>query len=228
MKNLTAFVAVAAITAMAALAHAESIGYTVSGLGPTQYPGPYTPPAGAPHLVDGLGYPGDAVGLTTYTGTLDLTPGTYIQKINTLNWSISYTYAGTDNDWTNDDSGDWVQLQSLVNATRTISFNNGPAGFLVQTGLLEVNWDNDYLAVSAGLTSIFDVPGYQIAVTPLAVARTAGSNFAGFPGGTPWIQPAQDIMARFDITAVPEPGTLALLGMAALGLLACASRRLQD
>ena len=228
MSKLTIILTAAAIFALAGFARAETIEYTVSGLGPTNYLGPHAPPAGSPHLVNGLGYPGDAVALMTFTGTLDLTPGTYIQKLNTLSWSISYTYAGTDDDWTNDATGDWLQLQFPVNADRTMSFGAGPSSSLSQTGLLEVNWDNDYLAVSAGSTSTFFVPGYQIDVTPLAVARMAGSNFPGFPGGTPWIQPSQDIMASFDVIAIPEPGTLVLLLTAGLGLLACVWRRRQN
>ena len=223
MSKVTTIFA-AAILALAGLAHAATVDYTVSGCGPTQYPGPHAPPAGAPHLLDGLGYPGDAVALTTYTGTLDLTPGTCVQKINALSWSISYTYNGTDDNLANDSpaGGDWPDLQFLIDAARTMSFGAGPASSLSQTGLLEATWDNDFLSVSEGATSTFFVPGYKIDVTPLLVAQAAGSNFAADP---PWIQPDRDIMARFDVTAVPEPSVLVLLVTAGLGVLAYAWHR---
>jgi hypothetical protein len=219
------FVLAAAVLAVAAATQAATVDYTVSGLLPAFYPGPHAPPDGSPHLVDGLGYPGDAVGLLTYTGTLDLTPGRSVQKINTLTWSISYTYAGTDDDWTNDANGDWLQLSFSINGARTMSFGAGPAGSLGQTGLLEVNWDNDYLTLADGLTSTFYVPGYRIDVTPLALDRTGGVNFPGYPDGTPWVQPDQDVLATFDVTAVPEPSTLALMLTAGLGVSAFAWRR---
>jgi hypothetical protein len=173
----------------------------VSGWGPTQFPGPNTPPEGAPWGVDG--YPGDTVELVTYTGTLDLTPGTYNLKINTLLWTIDYTWADGNNP--NAGESEWENLYFNFDAIRSISFNGGPAGSLGQTGLLESTWYNDYLALNEGATCSFTVQGYRIDVTPLGLSRTGGS----FSGGNPWIQPQRDIMARFDI--VPEPPSVALV-----------------
>jgi len=183
--------------------------YTVSAWGPTDFPGPYPVPAGAPHLVDGYGYPGDKVELKSYTGTLNLAPGTYDLKINTLSWSVSYTYAGTDGDWTNDwppppAPPDWVEMAFPIDAPRTITFGTGPSGPLSQMGLLEVNWDTDYLSANAGSTHTFFVGNCRIDVTPLAVAR-AGAGAAGVP---PWIQTDRNVMARFVITEVPNLLTL--------------------
>jgi len=220
--------------ALAAPAHAVIVTYTVGGWGPQNYPGQLDPrvhatPYGAPHSPvseggDGLGYPGDAVGLVTYTGTLDLTPGTHVQKINTLSWKISYTYAGTDDNWHNDATGDWLELQFPINAARNMSFGAGPAGSLSQTGLLEINWVNDFLGVNAGSTTTFSlIEGgeiYQIDVTPLGVARTGGSSFPGFPLGTPWGQPDKDMMAKFvvtDVGPVPEPATIIVWSLLGAG-----------
>ncbi len=226
IKVINVFAA-AAIFAVAGLANAATIGYTVSGLGPTNYPGPFPPPAGAPHLVDGLGYSGDAVAFGTYSGTLDLTPGTYVQKINTLTWAVSYTYNGTDGSLANDSpaGGDWPDLLFPIAGARTMSFGGGPAASLSQSGLLQTTWDDDYLSLSAGSTSTFFVPGYQIDVTPLALPVANVTSAPGFPGGTPWSQPDRDIMATFTVTPVPEPGTLVLLVTAGLGLLCYAWRR---
>ncbi|MBI5093922.1 MAG: hypothetical protein HZB26_15965 [Candidatus Hydrogenedentes bacterium] len=215
----------AALIAWLAMGSAQAVmvDYTVSGSTPQFYPGPYTAPDGAPHLVDGLGYPGDSVGLGGYSsGALDLAPGSStVQQINTLLWTVSYTYAGTDNDWTNDATGDWVQLNLPTSLTSTISFAGGTTGALSQTGLLEVNWDNDYLQLYDGPVSSFVVNGYQIDVTPFAVARTGATNFSGFPGGTPWTQPSLTMYAHFDVSAapVPEPVTMIMLGCMGAGML---------
>ena len=99
--------------------------------------------------------------------------------------------------------------------TRSLSFGGGPVGSISQTGLLRVTWDDDYLSLNAGGTSTFFVPGYQIDVTPLAVAETNVLSAPGFPFGTPWIQADQDVTAQFVVTAVPEPSTLVLVLTAA-------------
>ena len=199
---------VATIAVCLALAGpAAAVNYTVAGWGPTQFLGPHAPPEGAPWGPNG--YPGDTVQLVTYTGTLNLAPGTSVQKINTLLWTVDYTYAGTDDDWTNDATGDWLQLQFPINAARKMSFVGGCAGSLSQTGLLEVLWSNDYLAVNAGSTSTFFIPGYQIDVTPLAVARKA----AVFPSGPPWVQPSRDMTAQFVVTEVPIPEPVTMAGL---------------
>jgi len=227
LRVATTTIIAAAILALAGLAQAASIGYTVAGLAPTSYPGPVAPPAGAAHLVDGLGYAGDAVGFATYSGTLDLTQGTSVQQINTLSWAVSYTYNGTDGSLLNDSpgGGDWPDLSFTVDGSRTMSFGGGPVGSLSQTGLLKATWDDDYLSLSAGLTSTFFVPGYQIDVTPLGLAVANVTSAPGFPLGTPWIQPDRDIMAEFTVTAIPEPGTLMLAVGGLTGLAAWSRRR---
>ena len=218
MKKLFLVMAAIALLCMGGIAHAVS--YTVAGWGPTQYPGPVTPPAGSPHGADG--YPGDTLELQTYTGTLDLTPGSYVQKINTRLWTIDYTYGGTATD-----PNAWSNLLFNVTAPRNISFSGGPTRSLSQAGLLECKWDNDYLEFYNGATTSLVVQGYKVDITPLARAREGGSNFSG---GNPWVQPPRDIMARFDVAvapvpAVPEPGTLALLACGAASVLPFARRR---
>jgi hypothetical protein len=189
---------------MAMSAGAATVNYTVSGWGPNQYPASTTPPEGAPWGVDG--YPGDTLEMVTYTGTLDLTPGTYNLKINTLKWSIDYTYGGTETQWDYPDH--WSDLSFNVNTARGMSIGTA-AGSISQTGTLDVTWFNDYLSFGNGSTTSFTVQGYRVDVTPLGLSRVAGSNLG--------VQPERDIIARFDV--VPEPATICLLGLGALGLL---------
>ncbi len=198
----TAGAVVAMIGFVAALPAYASISFSVDGVAPTSYPGPVTPPANAPHVLDGLGYPGDTVGLQGANGSFELTPGTSIQQINTLNWTVAYTYAGA-GDPANPDAG-WQQLLFPVNLSRELTIGSQTVT-LSQTGLLEVNWDNDYLSFSAGSTVSLYVGGYRVDITPLAVAREGASNFSGDPG---WVQPDQVMRAQFDVTPVPEPTTM--------------------
>ncbi len=131
MKTVRIVLVLMAGVGLAGTTHA-GISYTVDGWGPTQFPGPITPPENAPWGLNG--YPGDTVELNAYTGTLDLTPGTYVQKINTLKWTIDYTYAGTATD-----SDVWSDLSFPVVARRSISIiihNDSPSGTLNQSGLL--------------------------------------------------------------------------------------------
>ena len=184
---------------------ATDVSYTVSGWGPTQYPGPFPPPPGAPHS----SYPGDTVQFQTYTGTLNLTPGTYVQKINTLLWTVDWTYNGTNCSLSDDGPppGDWPQLLFPINAARTMSFGAGPASSLSQTGLLKTTWFDDYITVNAGSTSTFFVSGYEIKVTAGALPERNVWNSSGSP---PWIQPNQDVMATFEVIALPS-GALVLV-----------------
>jgi hypothetical protein len=215
MKCSIATIVVVAIIAGSSFVQA-SMSFAVDGVAPLQFPGPVPPPATAAHIVDGQGYPGDTVGLQADRGSFDLAPGTFVQKINTLNWTVNWTYAGGGNPSNPD--GDWQELSFTVNAFRDITIGSQTVT-LSQTGLLEVNWDNDYLSFSTGSTSSLYVEGYRIDITPLAVERTG----AEFPAGPPWNQPDQDMMARFDVTAVPEPstyiaGTLLLLPFGLQGI----------
>lgn len=202
MKKI--IVCAAAIFVFAQFAAGVSVDYTVYSWGPSQFPSDVTPPENAPWGVDG--YPGDTLEMTSYTGTLELTPGTYQLKINTLNWTIDYTYGGTA---TNPD--DWSDVLFNITANRGISFNGGPAGTLSQTASLNCTWDNDYLTLNNGSTSVFNVQGYQVSVTPLGLSDE-GTDFSG---SNPWVQPSQDIMARFDVI-VPEPATICLLALGSL------------
>jgi hypothetical protein len=209
MKKLFVVTAVVALLCMGVAAQAATINYTV-GNWTMRYPGPVTPPAGAPPRG---GYPGDTLDLQTYTtGTLDLTPGTYVQKINTFAWTVDYTYAGTATD-----PSDWSELSFSVAAPRSISVGTA-SGSLSQTGLLEVNWDTDYVHFDEGSATTIFVEGYRVDITPLALARDG----AGGWGDGPWVQAPRDVMARFDVSAappVPEPMSI-MLGIMGLGSVA--------
>ncbi|MCX5805964.1 MAG: hypothetical protein NT010_07845 [Proteobacteria bacterium] len=212
MSKFFVLTAVLTLVCLGGIAHADNIiGYTVSGWGPTSYPAPTTPPSNAPWGTDG--YPGDTLELVTYTGSLNLEPGTYTQKINTLLWTINYTYGGTATDPSQEA---WRDLSFNVNASRTIYFA-AASGSLSQTGLLEVKWDNDYLTFYNGTTISLIFQGYKVDITPLGFATVPGSNFDGY---NPWVQPQGDIMARFDVSAapVPIPPTVLLLGSSLIGL----------
>lgn len=206
-KKIILLVAAIVLLCLGGIAQASFISYTVNGWGPTQYPGPLTPPNDAPWGPNG--YPGDTVGLTEYTGSLDLTPGTYIQKINTLTWKIDYTYGGSPEPW--------PDMNLTITAPRNLSFGGEGGGALSQTGNLLVNYYNDYLSFFDGSTTTVFVPGYKIDIKPLGLPAVGGSNF---DGSNPWDQPPRDVMAKFDVTAapVPIPSTMLLLSSGFLGL----------
>jgi hypothetical protein len=200
---LTTIIAAAAILGLALVspAAAETVSYTVGGYW-GQFPGPVNPaPEGAPFGPNG--YPGDVVDLQTYTGTLDLVPGTYILKINTLLWTVNYTYAGTEDCWDWPDC--WPELEFALNPARSMSVGTAN-GNLDQAGLLEVDWDDDYLSFASGSTTTFSVGTHLVHVTPLAVDRTSGLNGALVNqspqerityNDPPYLRPAIDIYAEF-------------------------------
>ncbi len=207
MKKILMVMAVLALLSLSGIAGAVTINYTVDGWGPTQYPGPLTPPADSKWGPNG--YPGDTLELQTYTGTLDLTPGSQVLKINTLQWTIDYTYGGSPEPWPDMFFG--------IDAPRDIAIGTG-TGSLGQTGLLRSNWENDYLTFYNGATTTVFVQGYKIDITPLGFAETGGSDFSG---GNPWAQPSINVMARFDVSEaqVPEPMSI-MLGIMGLGSVA--------
>ena len=204
-KTLSSVLAIAGF-AFASPSYAIVVPYTVDGVASQQFASPVTPPADAPWGVSG--YPGDTVGLQSYTGTLNLAIGTTIQKINSLLWTVDYTYGGTATD-----PNAWSDVQFNLSATRDIHIGAGTAT-LSQSGLLSASWDNDYLGVAAGSTVSVYNQGYRIDITPLAVESSGATNF---DGSNPWVQPAQDMYAQFVVTAAdsvvaaPEPGSIAAL-----------------
>jgi hypothetical protein len=196
MRIILTICAIIAVLASGGIIQASTIEYTVFGWGPSHFPGPITPPEGSPWGPNG--YPGDTVELASYTGTLDLTAGTYNLKINTLNWTIDYTYGGTETEW--DYPAHWSDLS--FNVTTACSMSVGTAtGSLSQPGLLEITWFNDYLSFNSGSTTSFAVQGYRVDVTPLGFSRQAGTNF---DGGNPWVQPSRDVIATFVVTPMPQ------------------------
>lgn len=201
---LTALVFLCA--AVAIPAQAAMVDYDTGGWGPQQFPGPDPVPAGAPNAA----YPGDTVEATAYSGTgingLDLSPGVYNLKVNTLEWTIDYTWAGGTNP--NAGASEWDDLFFPFTVTRTITVG-GVSGQISQDGLLETTWDNDYLSLDEGDTLFLLVSGYNVAITPLALPRVGGSDFSS---GPPWAQPDRDILARFEVSPVPLPAALPLFG----------------
>jgi hypothetical protein len=206
------------------------ISYTVGTWGPTSFPGPVTPPAGAPHSLDGWGYPGDTVSLTSWSGTLALVDGaSYNLKINTLLWGVDYTYNGTETEW--DYPAHWPPLTFAISAIRTIIIG-GASGTISQAGTLTTDYFDDGLSFAGGPVTSLTVqdPGslrwYRVDVTAigLPVANVENWNSKIDPPAGGFAQPSRDVMARFDVTAVPAPGAV-LLGAMGLGLVSWAKRR---
>ena len=217
IKNiLSGALAIVGLT-LALPAQAVLTSYTVDGVAPIQLTAPTTPPADAPWGVNG--YPGDTVALQSYTGTFDLTVGTSIQKINSLLWTVDYTYGGTATD-----ANAWSDVSFNLSADRNITIG-GQTATLSQTGSLTAAWDNDYLGLAAGSTISLFAQGYQVDITPIAVPITGATSF---DGSNPWAQPSQDVYAQFVVSAIPgdlvnapEPGSIAAL--AGLVLISCGS-----
>jgi hypothetical protein len=175
-----------------------AISYSVGGTGPIHLPGPLTPPLDS--VWGPNGYPGDTVELLPYSDSIPSAPGSYTQKINTLSWIIDYTYG--DSTYALPPDEPWPDMPLNFDASRNMSVGATP-GSLSQSGLLRVNWYNDYLSMLLGSTTTFFDVGYQVDVTPLGLEEVPGSNF---DGNNPWLQPELTVMARFDVTsaAVPE------------------------
>jgi len=218
MRKLTlAAILLAGVLAAAVPVAAATVEYSVGGWGPRQFPAPTIPPADAPWGPNG--YPGDAVELQPYTGTLDLTPGTYVQKINTLLWAIDYTYGGTETD-----PNAWSDVQFAISAPRSMSVG-AAEGALDQGASLNCTWENDYLSFATGAVTEFVVTvsglSYAVHVTPVATGSLGGV----FPPPSrvptpapqeitcafPCAQPAQDVMAQFVVDA-PVPARTASWG----------------
>jgi hypothetical protein len=178
----------AAVCLVAVSAGATTVNYTVGYWG------------GLPPTYQGNSWYGDTLEFLTFSGSLNLTPGTQTLKINTFDWVIDATSYTANYDFP-------------VTAARSISFAAGPSGSLSQSGLLQAHLDNDYVTFNAGSTVTFTVQGYTVDVTPLGFSRTGGENGEPFTG-LPWYQNSSDVMATFVVT--PEPATMALLGLGAL------------
>lgn len=206
------------VTALSvSVAEATQVSYTVGGWGPQQFPGPFTPTASSPHGPDG--YPGDTIEFAGYTGSLTLPDGPVgtqtqlIQKINTLLWTVDYTYGGTDT-W-----DPWPDIHQPFSTSRGITVGGAPADALSQGGELLNNWYYDYLGLSGGTTTTIYTGTWKIEITPLSLPQVKMNNWSG---SAPWTQNDRDVMAQFDITVVPEPAALTLL---AIGTLALVRRR---
>jgi hypothetical protein len=215
----------AAMASLTSLAHpARAATITVGDLAPQSFPGAITPPSTASHENDGLGYPGDSVGMTGGTfSSLVLADGwSGDLKINTLNWTVSYTYAGA-GDPADPDAG-WQELSFDIDAARTLTIDSQTVT-LTQHGLLNVNYDNDYLSFDDGPTASLFADGYKIDITPLGLDKIGATNF---DGDAPWSQPSADMYAHFSVTSapvpVPEPGSAGLLLLGGVAVVAMSRR----
>jgi hypothetical protein len=166
--------------------------------------------AGLPPTYAGDLWTGDTLTMDAYTGTLNLTPGSYDLKINTFDWII--------------DATSYNPTYFYPTAARSISIDGGPVDSLSQAGKLSCLPDDDYIDFYDGSAVNFTVQGYNVKVTPLGFSRAGAGPFTGLP----WPQAESDVMARFEVSPVPEPGTLVLLSMAGLGLLTYTLRRRQS
>jgi hypothetical protein len=222
IRKWVLLVGVVALLGVCVPAGAVSVSYTVDPVPAVRFPGPFTPTGASPWGANG--YPGDLVGLTGYDeGSLvDLPVGpvgthkTYIQKINTLTWTVDYTYGGTDT-W-----DPWPDILQTVPAVRNMTIDGAPADALNQSGLLRNNWHHDYLSMLAGSTTSFLVSAggveYRVDVTPQSLPEVREYRFQ-----TP--EATRDVMAKFDVTVVPEPVTMLGVFLGVSGLAGYLRRR---
>jgi len=210
---ITLVIAVVSVTT----ASAGPISYSL-GNWSQQFPGPVTPPAGAPHSLDGWGYPGDTVTFQGGSGSFDLVDGaTYTMSIGTLVWGVDYTYNGTATAW--DYPANWPALVFGINASRSMTIGTA-SGNISQAGTLESTWFDDSLSLSGGPMSSVYVEGYRVDITPNSLPVATVDNFgAGDPPAGGFPQTPRNMTATFHVSSVPDGGmTVTLLGCALMGL----------
>ena len=220
-KSLTRILGVTVVLAgiaCASPAHAITVNYDVGGWS-QQFPGPITPPAGAPHSLDGWGYPGDTVKLEGGSDSFNLVDGaTYnSMPIGTLSWWVDYTYNGTATQW---DQNHWDPLTFIIGAIRSISIGTA-TGTISQDGTLSSTWADDNLSFSGGPMASIYVEGYRVDITPDSLPVAAVNNFNSdiAPPELGFEQTDRNMTATFKVTYVPDAGsTLILLGAAITGL----------
>ena len=215
MKFKIAVITAATVMAGAWTASATLVNYSV-GVSGQSYPGPVTPPAGAPHSLDGWGYPGDTVTLQAGSGagySFNLVDGaTYNDMpIGSLAWGVDYTYNGTATAW--DNPANWPDRTFAVGATRSITIGSG-TGTLSQNGTLKTTWDDDYLSLAGGpvssvLVQDVDLQWYRVDIIPNSLPVATVTVFGGGdPPAGGFLQPSRAMTATFEVTAVPEPTTM--------------------
>ena len=191
----------AAVSAVSA--RATTVGYSATGVSAVNYPSPLVAPADS--VFGAGGYPGDAVGLAAYSGTLDLKPGVQTIAINTLQWNVNPTYYGPE-------TGPWPEFDFALNLNRAITID-GVTGGLTQSGSIHSSYFDDTLSVAASTARSLYVDGYKVTITGQAAAPVDAGDFGP--------QAPQTLYATVNIAAVPEPSTWAMMiiGVGGLGAL---------